>query len=65
MSGMAGTAGTEPALGPFEITADPLSVDQLAAEVQTPADGAVVTFVGLVRAAGVTTDWRNPRFRPR
>ena len=36
-------------LGPFEITAAPLSVDQLVAEVQTPADGAVVTFVGLVR----------------
>lgn len=40
---------TAPALGPFEVTAAPLSVDQLTAEVQTPADGAVVTFVGLVR----------------
>jgi molybdopterin synthase catalytic subunit len=38
-----------PRLGPFAVTADPLSVDQLTAEVQTPADGAVVTFVGLVR----------------
>ncbi len=37
------------AFGPFEVTADPLSVDQLAAEVQTAADGAVVTFIGLVR----------------
>ncbi|HUS16315.1 MAG TPA: molybdenum cofactor biosynthesis protein MoaE, partial [Chloroflexia bacterium] len=37
------------AFGPFDITADPLSVDQLCAEVQTPGDGAVVTFVGLVR----------------
>ena len=41
--------GSPPALGPFEITADPLSVDELTAEVQTAADGAVVTFVGLVR----------------
>lgn len=38
-----------PALGPFEITAAPLSVDRIAAEVATPADGAVVTFVGRVR----------------
>src|SRR4051812_46151809 len=36
-------------LGPFEVTPAPLSVDQLTAEVQTAADGAVVTFVGLVR----------------
>jgi molybdopterin synthase catalytic subunit len=36
-------------LGPFEITPAPLSIDQLTAEVQSPADGAVVTFVGLVR----------------
>lgn len=38
-----------PAFGPFEITTEPLSVDDLVARVQTPADGAVVTFVGLVR----------------
>src|SRR4051794_40583403 len=37
------------ALGPFEITTEPLSVDDLVARVQTPADGAVVTFVGIVR----------------
>jgi molybdopterin synthase catalytic subunit len=49
VSRVSGATGAGPALGPFEITAAPLSVDQLAAEVQTPADGAVVTFVGLVR----------------
>lgn len=36
-------------MGPFDVTADPLSVDELVAAVQTDADGAVVTFVGLVR----------------
>jgi molybdopterin synthase catalytic subunit len=36
-------------LGPFEITTAPLNVDDLVAAVQTPADGAVVTFVGIVR----------------
>ncbi len=40
---------TSPALGPFEVTPEPLSADRLAAEVGTPADGAVVTFIGLVR----------------
>jgi molybdopterin synthase catalytic subunit len=38
-----------PAYGPFEITTEPLTVDDLVARVQTPADGAVVTFVGIVR----------------
>ena len=38
-----------PVYGPFEVTADPLSADQLTAEVQTTADGAVVLFIGLVR----------------
>ena len=37
------------AFGPFEITAEPLGVDDLVAAVQTPADGAVVAFVGVVR----------------
>jgi MoaE-MoaD fusion protein len=36
-------------LGPFEITREPLSADSLIAEVLTPADGAVVLFVGTVR----------------
>lgn len=35
--------------GPFEITTAPLSGDDLVARVETPAAGAVVTFVGLVR----------------
>jgi len=42
-------AAAPPALGPFEVTAAVLSVDQLVAEVATPAAGAVVTFAGLVR----------------
>ena len=42
-------AGGTPTLGPFEVTEEPLSVDDLVAQVATPADGAVVTFVGLVR----------------
>ncbi len=33
----------------FEITSDPLSVDELAAVVLTGGDGAVVTFAGTVR----------------
>jgi molybdopterin synthase catalytic subunit len=33
----------------FEVTAEPLSVDDLVARVLTAADGAVVTFVGVVR----------------
>jgi molybdopterin synthase catalytic subunit len=33
----------------FEVTTGPLSVDGLVARVVTPADGAVVTFVGTVR----------------
>ena len=37
------------AYGPFEITTEPLSSDDLVARVGTPADGAVVTFVGIVR----------------
>ena len=41
--------GTALPFGPFEITAAPLSVDDLVARVQTAADGAVVTFVGIVR----------------
>src|SRR5205814_7527975 len=36
-------------LGPFEITTELLTVDDLVALVQTPTDGAVVTFVGVVR----------------
>src|SRR4051812_29303356 len=36
-------------LGPFEITDAPLAVEELVARVGTPAAGAVVTFVGLVR----------------
>jgi molybdopterin synthase catalytic subunit len=35
--------------GPFAITSAPLEVDALVARVGTPADGAVVTFVGIVR----------------
>lgn len=42
-------AAAGPALGPFEVTDAPLSLDRLVAEVGTNADGAVVTFVGLVR----------------
>jgi molybdopterin synthase catalytic subunit len=38
-----------PAFGPFEITDAPLQVDELVARVGTPGDGAVVTFVGIVR----------------
>jgi molybdopterin synthase catalytic subunit len=49
MNPVSSPSSSGPVLGPFEITAAPLSVDQLVAEVQTPADGAVVTFVGLVR----------------
>ena len=37
------------AFGPFEITTEALSGDDLVARVGTPADGAVVTFVGIVR----------------
>lgn len=33
----------------FEVTADPLSVDELVRAVLTGGDGAVVTFVGTVR----------------
>ncbi|HYO49056.1 MAG TPA: molybdenum cofactor biosynthesis protein MoaE [Chloroflexia bacterium] len=33
----------------FEVTADPLSVDELVQVVLTGGDGAVVTFVGTVR----------------
>jgi molybdopterin synthase catalytic subunit len=33
----------------FEVTSEPLSVDDLVAAVLTDADGAVVTFVGTVR----------------
>lgn len=36
-------------LGPFEITTDPLAVDTVVTAAATPADGAVVVFVGLVR----------------
>ena len=33
----------------YEVTTEPLSVDDLVAHVLTPGDGAVVTFVGTVR----------------
>lgn len=33
----------------FEVTSEPLSVDELVREVLTEGDGAVVTFVGTVR----------------
>ncbi len=46
---MSDSTPRSPAFGPFEVTADPLSADQLAAAVQTAAAGAVVTFIGLVR----------------
>jgi molybdopterin synthase catalytic subunit len=36
-------------MGSFEVTDQPLSVDELVRLVQSDADGAVVTFVGIVR----------------
>jgi MoaE-MoaD fusion protein len=33
----------------FDVTAEPLSIDELVSAVQTNADGAVVVFAGLVR----------------
>lgn len=49
--GNAGTAtdGQAEALSAFAITSEPLDPAALVALVQTPADGAVVTFAGVVR----------------
>ncbi len=48
-AGSAVPAAPPAVFGPFEITAEPLQVDELVARVGTPGDGAVVTFVGIVR----------------
>jgi molybdopterin synthase catalytic subunit len=39
----------DPALKPFHITTEPLDAARLAAAVQTDEDGAVLTFIGVVR----------------
>ena len=43
------SGGTPTGLEPFRITTTPLDPAPLVAYVQTPADGAVVTFAGVVR----------------
>jgi molybdopterin synthase catalytic subunit len=46
----------------FEVTADVLDVAAIAASISTAADGAVASFVGLVRV-GVEADARWPAVR--
>ncbi len=46
------SGGTEPKM--FEVTEDPISMDEVAARVNRPNCGAIVTFAGVVR--GITGD---------
>ena len=43
----------------FEITSEPISVDQVVSRLEDPAVGAIITFVGVVRGE---TDGRATRY---